>query len=127
MKFPTMRHVCIPALVAGAILASGCANLPPEQTATDVKAISGHWVGNATGRFGSGASDFRISENGRYEASVAGWPASVGRVWVADGKYRLHSETRNIGGTLTLHEGNGERVLTTATDDGIRGEYRPAK
>jgi len=113
--------------LASALINSACTSLPPAKPATDVKSISGYWVGNATGRFGSGAADFRIAEDGRYEASVAGWPASKGKVWVADGKYRFFSETRKIGGTMTVHEGDGQRVLTTATDDGIRGEYRPAK
>lgn len=113
--------------LVGALVASACASLPPAKPATDVKSIAGYWVGNAVGRFGSAASDFKISEDGRYEASVTGWPASLGKVTVVDGKYRYFSETRRIGGTLTLHEGNGERVLTSASDDGMSGEYRLSK
>lgn len=128
MKRPAAIRLWLLALaLPGVLIGSACTSLPPAQSATDVKSIAGYWVGHATGRFGSAASDFRISENGRFEASVTGWPASIGRVSVVDGKYRTFSETRNMGGTLTLHEGNGQRVLTSASDDGIRGEYRPAK
>jgi hypothetical protein len=128
MKRPAaVRFWMLALALAGALIGSACTSLPPAKPATDVKAISGYWVGYATGRFGSGNADFRIGEDGRYEASVSGWPPSKGKVWVAEGKYRIFSETRNIGGTLTLHEGDRERVLALATDDGIRGEYRLAK
>ena len=128
MKRPaTLRFWLFALALAGALIGSACTSLPPAKSATDIKAISGYWVGHAVGRFGSGASNFRISEDGLYEASVSGWPASKGKVWVEGGTYRLFSETRKVGGTLTLHEGNGERVLVSTTDDNIRGEYRPAK
>ena len=113
-------------LVAATLMGAACTTLPPAQPATDVKAVVGYWVGSARGRV-SGAADFRVFEDGRYEGSLSGWPPSHGKVTVVDGKYRFFSETRKIGGTLTLHEGDGQRVLTLATDDGIFAEYRPAK
>jgi hypothetical protein len=102
--------------------------LPPAQVATDTKALVGKWDGYILLRgTGNNAATLQFFDDGRFVGSVAGWPESRGTVKVVDGKYRMHSETRNVGSTLTLHGDGGERVLTILTDDGHSGQYRPAK
>jgi hypothetical protein len=116
------------ALLAGAMIAAGCASHPPAQRAVDVKALAGKWEGHTVARSGhSNPAVFEFFADGRYEVSVSGSGNYVGKVTVVDGKYRFMNETRGIGGTFTLHEGDGVRVLTLLSDDGITGEYRPAK
>ncbi len=82
-------------LVAGALLASGCtsAPLPPARPlqAGDLQRLGGMWAWTARPH------------------SPAGLGSGPVRVRVADGLMRF--ETATATGTLTLHEGDGRRIL----------------
>jgi len=112
-------------LLAGAILAAGCASLPPAQTATDIKAISGMWQGQVQttgGGFGNVTfvSTLTITDDGRYVAMVPSInpPTYVGTIAIVDGQYRYKSETTGGTGTFTLHEGDGKRALVQQFGNG---------
>jgi hypothetical protein len=73
-----------------------------------------------------------IKPDGTWESFVPGasspGPRYVGTVRVDGGKYRWKSDTTDLTGTLTLHEGDGRRVLMGASDNGnITSEATPAK
>ena len=124
----TLRSLMTALTLAAAALVTACSSLPPAQVATDTKVLVGKWEGYAVLKGGhSREATLQVFDDGSFVSSVSGWPDSRGTVKVADGKYRYHSETRNIGGTFTLHEGGGERVLVGLSDDGHSGEYRPGK
>jgi len=110
------------ALVLITVLASGCASLPPAQTAQDLKQIVGKWGGI------DGVGTMTISETGRYRAVNAMGREFVGQVQVSEGRFQFKSETTGLSGTMTLYEGDGTRILRTRTDDGsITAEFRAAK
>ncbi len=43
-------------------------------------------------------------------------PNFSGTVRVTDGRFRYHTKENNIGGTYTLREGDGKRVLELSND-----------
>lgn len=115
------RSFAIAAIMA---LAVGCASLPPAQPATALKAIAGEWRGTAQGRDGSTRNvTMTIAEDGRY-TTVVDQPIGTfgttfpGTVKVENGRFRYLSEKPGNTGTLTLHEGEGKRVLTSRADNG---------
>ena len=98
----------------------GCAGLPPAQPARDMSAIAGKWQGDflsQQGRFLS--ATLTINDDGTYEDLIPGLPTPrfVGTIAVVDGKYRLKSDTSGRMYTVTLHEGDGRRVLKKVPDD----------
>jgi len=104
-------------------LTLGCASLPPAQPATDVKGIAGQWHGTLEGRNGFRAGVvFTIMDDGRY-LSVLDRPAGEfgttfpGTVTVENGRYRTRSDRTGNLGTLTLHQGDGKRVLALRSDN----------
>ena len=103
-------------------------DLPPENAATDLKAIAGQWIGwlSLPGGARFDATN-TIREDGTYENVIAGAGRFAGRVTVQDGKYRWTSEATGRTGTYILHEGGGRRVLISRADDGGYGEYTAAK
>ena len=119
-----VRWTRLLATVAGMALAVGCSSLPPAQPAADLKAIAGEWRGTAQGRDGwTRAVTMTITEDGHY-TTVADQPLGQfgttfpGIVKVENGRFRFRSEKTGNTGTLTLHEGQGKRVLTSRSDNG---------
>ncbi len=113
---------------------AGCASLPPAQPARDLAAIAGKWEGAVQPGAGGPAlaTTLTIKQDGTYESLTPGasspGPRLVGSVTAVGGKYRFKSDTTGRTGTYTLHEGDGKRVLVSATDDGtVYVEYKPAK
>ena len=104
----------------------------PAPAAPDFKAIAGKWQGTLYFRAGAFPATLTIGEDGRWENFIPNLsrpgPRFVGSLSVAGGgKFRYRSETTGLTGTWTVQEVNGERVLSSQTDDGTaRGEYRPA-
>ena len=119
------RWISTIALGAVATYVLGCATLPPAQPAMDLKTIAGQWRGTAQGRDGATRGvTMTIGEDGRY-VSVLDQPVGAmgttfpGTVKVENGRFRFVSERTGNTGTMTLHEGQGKRVLTTRTDNGM--------
>jgi hypothetical protein len=116
------------------LIVSGCATLPPAQPARDLKAIVGRWEGTLRLRDGAvyGAK-LVITEAGRFETVVDRPIGSLGTsfpgtVKVENGRFRYVSEKTGAVGTMTLHEGEGKRVLTSSNDNGAStAQYVPAK
>jgi len=122
-------------VVSCAALVPGCASAPPAQTATvslpaaqtatHIKQIAGKWEGVHV-RTGA-PTTMTISEDGTYRAVTSGGEF-VGQVLVSDGRFRFKSRTTGLDGTMTLYEGDGQRVLKTLTDNGsIATELRRAR
>ena len=119
----------LPLLVVMGIVLAACATLPPAKTVHDLKSITGTWWGTGSGPAGGiFPLTLVIKEDGSYVATT---PEAVmqgtGNVWVKDGKIRFDSDPSGIGGTMTLHEGDGERVLLGFRDDGTTFKVTPAK
>ncbi len=119
----------LPLLVLLGIVLAACATLPPAQSIQNLKSITGTWWGTGSGPAGGiFPLTMVIKEDGSYVATT---PEAVmkgtGKVWVSDGKIRFDSDPSGIGGTMTLHEGDGKRVLLGFRDDGTTFKLTPAK
>ncbi len=111
----------LPLLVLLGIVLAACATLPPAQSVQNLKSITGTWWGTGSGPAGGiFPLTMVIKEDGSYVATT---PEAVmkgtGKVWVSDGKIRFDSDPSGIGGTMTLHEGDGKRILIGLRDDGL--------
>ena len=116
------------------LTALGCATLPPAQPAHDLKAIVGRWEGTLQLRDGAAyKAKTVITEDGRFETVVDRPIGNLsttfpGTVKVENGRFRYLPEKTGAVGTMTLHEGEGKRILTSRNDNGAStGEYVPAK
>lgn len=114
------------------VLATACASLPPAKPAGSLKDIAGTWEGSGRstvqGRAISWTTTLTIKEDGTWENIIPGAPPPgpryVGTMQVVDGKYRWKSNTSGQSGVVTLHEGEGRRVLVSQNDAGdARAEY----
>ena len=119
----------LPLLVLLGIVLAACATLPPAQTVRNLNSITGTWWGTGSGPAGGiFPLTLVIKGDGSYVATT---PEAVmqgtGNVWVKDGKIRFDSDPSGIGGSMTLHEGDGERVLLGFRDDGTTFKVTPAK
>ena len=106
-------------------LAVGCSSLPPAQPAADLKAIAGEWRGTAHGRDGwTRDVTMTITEDGRYTTVTdqplgqfgTTFPGTEGRERAVPLPVRENRQHRHA---RTLHEGQGKRVLTSHSDNGI--------
>lgn len=119
----------LPLLVFLGIVLAACATLPPAQSVQNLKSITGTWWGTGSGPAGGiFPLTMAIKEDGSYVATT---PEEImqgtGNVWVSDGKIRFDSDPSGIGGTMTLHEGDGKRVLLGLRNDGSTFKVTPAK
>lgn len=114
-------------VLIGTVLAA-CASLPVKAV-DNLDSVAGTWEGIGVGANG-GAFPLTlvINEDGTYEAST---PEVIlkgtGKVWVKDGKIRFLTDPSAIGGTMTLHEGKGKRVLTGFADNGLTFKVNQGK
>jgi hypothetical protein len=99
----------------------GCATAPPENTiqVSDVKSLSGKWLGYATGTAAGApqAIELTINPDGTYISRI-GAQVQSGTVRVNKGKVRFArdaasatSATVMTGSTAVLQERGGRRVL----------------
>ncbi len=102
---------------------AGCATtLPPAKPIQDLRSIAGGWQGTVSSPQGSFGYTLTIKEDGSWEATssvpVGGVDRFEGGMFVRSGKIFWVSRTTGRSGTYTLHEGEGQRVLSGRTDDG---------
>lgn len=110
-RFPYAAGVAIVAL-----LVTACASVPPNRPVSDLKGIVGRWEGfggaKAAGPLQSGRVELTIREDGSGELflpQLRGGTRVPVSFTVSDGKVLY--ETSLSRGTLTLHEGDGKRLL----------------
>jgi hypothetical protein len=113
--------------LACVILVSGCATLPPAKSISDIGNIVGKWEGTYDSAQGRLPLTMSFKTDGTYEAVLQRTIRSEGAIYVSGGKAHFRSATTSRTGTLTLHEGNGKRLLKGSTDDAIDFELTPAK
>lgn len=103
-----------------ATLVAGCATLPPAKPVQDIRTIAGKWEGTGTAPFGTFPYALTIKEDGSWEglAPTSPFPKSEGTMAARDGKVRSVSKTTGITYTITLHEGEGQRILSGRSEDG---------
>lgn len=113
------------ALGAGPHVANAQHALPPAKPITDLKSVAGQWdavVSSTTSP--SGQFLWTIREDGSYEITP---PGLSGTARVSDGKLLFRGAMTGRGGSLTLHEGGGQRLLRGGSDDGVYTfELRPS-
>lgn len=107
-----MRRPFAVSAVLASVLA-GCATLPPARAVADVKSLAGEWVGTLTGRFWASSLAMVINEDGTYVMVRSGGRPTAG----SRGKLVFRGDDGRTG-TLSLHEGDGRRVLRGSRDDG---------
>ena len=119
---PLMGRAVV-SLAAAAALA-GCATLPPAVPVHDVRQIAGQWAGEVETARGATATTVTVKDNGRAEWS-AGAERGTATFRLVDGKVAWKGSGRTA--TLTLHEGDGRRLLRFTCDGGFcRGTLAPA-
>jgi hypothetical protein len=123
-----MRRCCTVLIAAFLVGLVGCATtLPPAQTVSDVKVLAGTydgWISNPNGNF---QAKLTVQPDGSYvgEGYRGGAPVA-GRIYLFNSQTRYESPTSK--GTVTLHDGDGKRVLRFVRDDGsASGEFTPVK
>ena len=111
-------------VLAAALAAAAQPALPPVKAITDLKSVAGQWDAVATSTTGlSGPFVWTIREDGSYEMAP---PGVTGSVRVSEGKLRYRGAMTGRTGSLTLHEGGGQRLLRGGSDDGVYTfELRP--
>lgn len=111
-----MRRSFAVSAVLASVLA-GCATLPPARAVADVKSLAGEWVGTLTGRFWASSLAMVINEDGTYVMVRSGGRPTAGTLSVSRGRLVFGGDDGRTG-TLSLHEGDGRRVLRGSRDDG---------
>jgi putative ABC transport system substrate-binding protein len=113
-------------LAAYAQPAGGESPLPPVKPVTDLKSVAGPWDATAVSATApSGSFVWTIREDGSCEMTPPGF---TGTVRVSEGKLIYRNSTTGGTGSLTLHEGGGQRVMRGASDNGVYAfELRPRK
>ena len=103
------------------LLATACASLPPAKPIMDGGVLVGVWKGTLLTPGASHDYTFTIKDDGTYlGTSPTLRPSTTDGTWrVVDRKAAWRSNATGRTGTLTLHEGDGRRVLRLVSDDGI--------
>lgn len=115
------------ALAVIAALVAGCAGGLRTKPVADVQTVAGRWEGIATSAGAEIPFTMTIRDDGAWVAAV-GSRQFVGRLRTVDGRLVSESLTTGRRTRWTLLEGEGQRVLRGATEDGsFRWEVRPAK
>jgi hypothetical protein len=106
---PLLRLSLAAPLLVSITMAGCAAALPP----------AGKWWGTVTVPSGSSALAWMIKEDGSYEGTSSGGITQFdGNVFLRQGKILWLTRTTGRSGTMTLHEGEGRRVLSGRPDDG---------
>jgi len=117
-------------MTIAALLAAGCATVPPARAVTDKKMVAGTWTGTISARNATHAYTVIINEDGTYQGTSPTLPPGrfEGTWQVSDGKMLWKSSTTGRTGSSTLHEGDGKRMMQFTLDDGsATAELTPAK
>ena len=125
-----MRRLSALSVLLVATVLVACATLPPAKPVQDLRTIAGTWQGTVTSSSGTSPYTLTIKEDGSWEGLAPDIPPGrfEGKMSVKEGKIRLISHTTGRTGTYTLHEGEGKRALTGATDEkDVTVQLRPAK
>ncbi len=106
--------------------AGGESPLPPVKPVTDLKSVAGQWDATAfSATAPSGSFVWTIREDGSFEIMPPGF---TGTVRVSEGKLIYRNSATGGTGSLTLHEGGGQRLIRGASDNGVYTfELRPRK
>lgn len=127
---PIMRLSLVILLVTSLFLLAGCVTLPPAKPIADARSIAGKWSGSVATPGREVPGTLTINLDGAYvaEAPALSPPAAKGTLTFSGGKARFTSQTTGRTGTVTLHEGEGNRILRLTSDDGVvDARYTPAK
>ena len=90
--------------------------LPPATPVQDLKSLAGKWEGRIMPRRGgSEPGAWIIRADGSFDLEPFG---HRGVLELSEGKLRYRNLTTGRGGTVTLHEGGGRRVLRAASASG---------
>ena len=125
-----MRRLSALSVLLVATVLVACATLPPAKPVQDLRTIAGKWEGTFTAPFGTFPYALTIKEDGSWEglAPTSPFPKSEGTMAARDGKVRSVSKTTGITYTITLHEGEGQRILSGRSEDGsVTFRLTPAK
>jgi hypothetical protein len=98
----------------------GCSTLPPAKPINDLAGIAGTWKGTLSMRSGSEPGTLTISPDGKYTSERTSGKSS-GSLSLKEGK-----AVTDRGTIYTLHEGEGKRILTTASSN-ASGEFAQVK
>ena len=111
-------------LLAAPLAAVAQPVLPPVKAITDLRSVAGQWDAVATSTTApSGQFLWTIREDSSYEIMP---PGVSGTVRVSEGKLIYRGALTGRTGSLTLHEGGGQRLLRGGSDDGVYNfELRP--
>jgi hypothetical protein len=109
------------------VMLGSCASLPPAKPIQDVKVLAGDWEG--WGAPPSGGQGFSvkatIKEDGSYISTTPN-STLTGTIYL-NGAQALYKTSRPSSGTVTLHEGEGKRILRFVATDGFTAEMTPVK
>ena len=109
---------------------AGCASLPPPRPVADVCAIAGRWEGSVSTPRGAFPAKQTIERDGSAVTEAPALPPGrfESQYTASDGKVRFRSKTTGRTGSCSLHEGEGRRVLSCRSDDGVTSvDWTPAK
>jgi putative ABC transport system substrate-binding protein len=112
-------------LLAAPLAAAAQPALPPVKAITDLRSVAGKWDAVATSTTApSGQFLWTIREDGSYDMTP---PGLAGTVRVSEGKLVYRGALTGRTGSLTLHEGGGQRLLRGGSDDQVYTfELRPS-
>ena len=101
-----------------ALMLGGCATLPPPSAVQDLKSIAGTWDGSFRVQKGQfhGTDTIRADGTGDWSATWTGGSDRGTESFVVDNGVIRWASSSGRTGTVTLHEGDGKRVLTWTYD-----------
>lgn len=125
----TGRLFLVTALLVGFALAA-CVTVPPAKPIANLQDIAGQWEGWGAGPGGTATASVDFKADGTYTWSVThggGTDKGTGTWRIDDGRMHWVSSSGRKG-EMTLHEGEGRRVLKSRTyDRAYTLELEPAK
>jgi hypothetical protein len=102
--------------------------VPPAGSIQDVKELAGDWEGwsQAPGRAQNLPVKLTIKSDGSTITTLTQGRTLTGSIYHSGGQI-LFKTSRPSGGTVTLHEAEGKRVLRLISADGVTTELTPIK
>jgi len=119
-KFRNLSEALLVLVLIGSFIA-GCVTLPPVKAIKTPKDIVGTWEGPFTSNSGTRKSTkVIITVDGTFSMENSGY-FKTGKLRIKDGKVKIGKK-----GKMTLHEGEGKRVLVLKGESGS-GRYTQVK